>query len=195
MAETYGGAQLSEILNEEIESKESGFSRRRVVKGVAWTLPVLVTAVGAPPASASPGKLSVAFGASVNQKKSILQLNGNGKSNARDGSVPVQLIVENAPSSLSGSIIITASDPTPAKSWIGPKSLGSRGTASLGSTVWDAKRTSTTSFTLTGGASAAYPMEFQYNDEGTQTNGVYSYLISVQVGTSVLTSTTLKMTI
>lgn len=49
------GAQLSEILNEELESKESGFSRRRVVKGVVWTVPVLVTAVGAPPASASPG--------------------------------------------------------------------------------------------------------------------------------------------
>lgn len=50
------GAQLSEALNETVDkSEENGFSRRRVVKGVAWSLPVLVTAIGVPPASASPG--------------------------------------------------------------------------------------------------------------------------------------------
>ncbi|MCT9625590.1 hypothetical protein HWD94_10685 [Pseudarthrobacter equi] len=56
MAEkTTVGAQLSEILNEEPESRESGFSRRRVVKGVAWSVPVIMTTVAVPPASASPG--------------------------------------------------------------------------------------------------------------------------------------------
>jgi hypothetical protein len=50
------GAQLSEVLNDEVtSSEEAGFSRRRVVKGVAWSVPVIVAAVGAPPASASPG--------------------------------------------------------------------------------------------------------------------------------------------
>jgi hypothetical protein len=48
------GAQLSEILNDQIDSKESGFSRRRVVKGVAWSVPVILTTAAAPPASASP---------------------------------------------------------------------------------------------------------------------------------------------
>lgn len=47
------GAQLSEILNEELESKESGFSRRRVVAGVAWSLPVIATAIASPAAAAS----------------------------------------------------------------------------------------------------------------------------------------------
>ncbi|MGO4186373.1 hypothetical protein [Pseudarthrobacter sp. TAF60_1] len=43
-------------MNTEVTSSdEGGFSRRRVMKGVAWTVPVIVTAVGAPPASASPG--------------------------------------------------------------------------------------------------------------------------------------------
>lgn len=55
VAGTYCGGTLTEILNDELDTNEGGFSRRRVVKGVAWTLPVLVTAVGAPPASASPG--------------------------------------------------------------------------------------------------------------------------------------------
>lgn len=50
------GAQLSEVLNEQAMSKdEGGISRRRVAKGVIWSVPVLVAAVGAPPAAASPG--------------------------------------------------------------------------------------------------------------------------------------------
>jgi hypothetical protein len=189
------GAQLSEILNEELESKESGFSRRRVVKGVAWSVPVIITAVASPAAAASPPTVSMSFDASVTKKNSILQLNASGKSNARDGSVPAKLIVENAPSGLSGSIIIAAADTTPAKSWIGPKTLGSGSSANLQSTTWGADRTSTTPFTLTGGASTDYPVTFQYRDEGTPAKGVFSYLVTVQVGTSILARTTLKMTI
>jgi hypothetical protein len=53
------GAQLSEVLTAEAtSSEEGGFSRRRVVKGVAWSVPVIVAAVGAPPASASPGPIT-----------------------------------------------------------------------------------------------------------------------------------------
>jgi hypothetical protein len=49
------GAQLSEVLNAEVTSgEERGFSRRRVVKGVAWSVPVIVTAIAAPAAAASP---------------------------------------------------------------------------------------------------------------------------------------------
>lgn len=58
-AETILGAQLSEVLNAEVTSNEKGgFSRRRVMKGVAWTVPVIVAAVGAPPAAASPGPVA-----------------------------------------------------------------------------------------------------------------------------------------
>lgn len=50
---------MSEVLNEEVTSNEKGgISRRRVVKGVAWSVPVLVAAVGAPPAAASPGPVA-----------------------------------------------------------------------------------------------------------------------------------------
>ena len=47
---------MSEVLKEKSSSgEENGFSRRRVVKGVAWTVPVILTTVAVPPASASPG--------------------------------------------------------------------------------------------------------------------------------------------
>ena len=63
---TTTGASLSEVLNEKVtSSEENGFSRRRVVAGVAWSVPVILMTVAAPPASASPGPMvpsSVAWG-------------------------------------------------------------------------------------------------------------------------------------
>lgn len=52
---TCEGAQLSEVLTPEVSNsvENTGFSRRRVVAGVAWSLPVIVTAVAAPAAAAS----------------------------------------------------------------------------------------------------------------------------------------------
>ncbi|MDE8668132.1 hypothetical protein PY310_05980 [Pseudarthrobacter sp. H3Y2-7] len=53
-------------MNDEVTSSEEAvFSRRRVVKGVAWSVPVIVAAVGAPPASASPGPTPTPVPASV----------------------------------------------------------------------------------------------------------------------------------
>ncbi|MGX5714879.1 hypothetical protein [Arthrobacter sp. MAHUQ-56] len=50
------GALLSEVLNANEDVKEKGgISRRRVAAGVAWSVPVILTTVAAPPASASPG--------------------------------------------------------------------------------------------------------------------------------------------
>ncbi len=41
---------MSEVLNAEVTSNDGhgGFSRRRVAKGVAWSVPVIVTAIAAP---------------------------------------------------------------------------------------------------------------------------------------------------
>jgi hypothetical protein len=65
-AENYTGAQLSEVLNTEVTSNdEGGFSRRRVVKGVAWSVPVIATAIAAPAAAASGIVASVVLGAAV----------------------------------------------------------------------------------------------------------------------------------
>ena len=47
---------MSGVLNSGvIDSEEKSFSRRRVVAGVAWSLPVIATAIAAPAAAASPG--------------------------------------------------------------------------------------------------------------------------------------------
>jgi hypothetical protein len=50
-------------LNEKVSSgEENGFSRRRVVAGVAWSLPVIATAIAAPAAAASGIPASVTLG-------------------------------------------------------------------------------------------------------------------------------------
>lgn len=47
---------MSEVLNEKVTSgEENSFSRRRVMAGVAWSVPVILTTVAVPPAAASPG--------------------------------------------------------------------------------------------------------------------------------------------
>lgn len=109
------GAQLSEILNEELESKESGFSRRRVVKGVAWTVPVLVTAVGAPPASASPGKYEVLLDYATGRAVDYVQLEKPGNSGQfHRGLGPTGFHIKNssgiASGPISGTIRISSTD-------------------------------------------------------------------------------------
>ena len=45
---------MSEVLNEQVGQEEKGgISRRRVAAGVAWSLPVIATAIAAPAAAAS----------------------------------------------------------------------------------------------------------------------------------------------
>jgi hypothetical protein len=55
---------LSEILNEKTATKENDLSRRRVVKGVVWSVPVIATAVASPAAAAS-GDAVVVLGSPV----------------------------------------------------------------------------------------------------------------------------------
>jgi hypothetical protein len=76
------GAQLSETLNEEIDSKESGFSRRRMVKGAAWTVPVILTTAAAPPASASQVSPSGFF---TDTKQDVAAAGNSGNGNGRIG--------------------------------------------------------------------------------------------------------------
>ena len=108
------GAQLSEVLNAEVtSSEEGGFSRRRVVKGVAWSVPVIVTAIAAPAAAASGGATATFIGGTANIP-STTQPNGNGhlRSNV---AVPVTLSL----ASLAGvtgliNVVMTISPATPA---------------------------------------------------------------------------------
>ncbi|MDQ0767963.1 hypothetical protein QF031_000712 [Pseudarthrobacter defluvii] len=82
---------MSEVLNAEIEgTEESGFSRRRVVAGVAWSLPVIATAIAAPAAAASPGPTPTATpasGYSVNGPQNIVSTATGGANHTRTGVV------------------------------------------------------------------------------------------------------------
>ena len=93
VAGTYCGGTLTEILNDELDTNEGGFSRRRVVKGVAWTLPVLVTAVGAPPASASPGPTAPPSGTGIFTSEAVAMVStgGGGPHNRTGMVVPTKL--------------------------------------------------------------------------------------------------------
>ncbi|WP_190987547.1 hypothetical protein [Pseudarthrobacter sulfonivorans] len=94
---------MSEVLNAEVtSSEEGGFSRRRVVKGVAWSVPVIVTAIAAPAAAAS-GVTEVYF-----PVPAAITLSGGN----RPGTGPSGFTIKNTTGaqvtvSLSGSIIVT----------------------------------------------------------------------------------------
>jgi len=93
---------LSEVLNEKVtSSNENGFSRRRVVAGVAWSLPVIATAIAAPAAAASPGptptptvsaKLELVAGGTTFFK---IGSGGSGNGNQRSGTCPSLIRITN----------------------------------------------------------------------------------------------------
>lgn len=94
---------MSEVLNAEIDGREEkgGISRRRVAAGVAWSVPVILTTVAAPPASASPGPTPapatptaelIAGGTTLFKVGST----GSGTGNQRSGSCPASIRISNA---------------------------------------------------------------------------------------------------
>jgi hypothetical protein len=152
-------------LNEEIGSEESGFSRRRVVKGVAWSVPVLVAAVGVPPASASPGpKVAIEFNQTPPLGLTILKETGQGQQ--RTGQGPTKFTVRNATGPITGSIVISPATPTAAdpRTWVVARKIGTSATTTAGKTTLDAGSISTTTFTLTGTPGGDYPFELYYVD-------------------------------
>lgn len=91
------GAQLSEVLNADVDGKdENGFSRRRVVAGVAWSLPVIATAIAAPAAAAS-----FVPSVTIDAPSAITYSQGN-----RSGTGPKKIQVTGVVGAISGSVII-----------------------------------------------------------------------------------------
>ena len=202
MLKTTLGAHLTEILNEGAVAKESGVSRRRVVAGVAWTVPVILTTVAAPPASASPGPtptatFSTAFDGPV-LPISIARHNSNGVGTARSGEGPTKLIVQNASGPVSGSIIVAPTGALDSRVWVGVKTLGPNN-ATLGATTFGAAHTSTTTYSLTGSQSAEYPITFQYLDDSKPgpVAGQVTFTVTVTVNGSEVRGVypALKMTV
>lgn len=175
------GAQLSEVLNAEVTSgEEGGFSRRRVVKGVAWSVPVIVTAIAAPAAAAS-GGTTVAFLVPT----TVTFSGGN-----RSGTAPKGFAITNTSgnaitASFSGAIVIT-----PVGTVHSQISVTAAAPSIFAATKFNGNE-STTGFTYTGAIPAHGTVEVAFglgNTENTGSNrpkktDVDQYSVSMQINT------------
>ncbi|WP_436066147.1 hypothetical protein [Arthrobacter sp. LjRoot14] len=169
---------MSEVLNAEVtSSEEGGFSRRRVVKGVAWSVPVIVTAIAAPAAAASGGATVTVLGAG-----SAITFVGGGKG----GNGPTGFRVDNAVGAISGSVTITPVGTVHAKIGIQQPASGE-----FQATTFNGYE-STTLFTHAAGSQVVFPVTFTAAEDTTPTtkpkpNDVYNYVATVAVTVSGLT--------
>ncbi|MDR6987992.1 hypothetical protein J2Y66_002490 [Paenarthrobacter nitroguajacolicus] len=90
-------------------------SRRAVVKGAAWSVPVIAAAVAAPAAVASVNTLGLAFTASSTSLLSLNLLDGGGTLTAQAlVTVPTTLTFTNGPGAVSENATVTVSVARPA---------------------------------------------------------------------------------
>jgi hypothetical protein len=184
---------LSEILNATVDgSKETGFSRRRVIKGVAWSVPVILTTVAVPPASASPGPTQ---GTTVSAKLELVAggttlfkigSGGNGKGNQRSGVCPSLIRITNTGTSLvtgvaAGHLVITPRAGAPVGVGIEPMPLAPF-TAPQGFglvNVFEGHFTYPNTAGISAGGSLDLPLTFNY--QATNVNAVATYDVDLSV--------------
>lgn len=181
------GAKLSEVLNAEVtSSEEGGLSRRRIVKGAAWSVPVIAAAIAAPAASASGGATVTVLGAG-----SAITFIGGGKG----GNGPTGFQVDKALGTISGTVTITPSGTVHAKIGIQPPASGE-----FQATNFNGYE-STTLFTHAAGQQVVFPVTFTAAEDTSPTtkpkpNDVYTYVVTVAItvsGVTVQTQTNLSI--
>ena len=171
------GAQLSEVLNEEVGKEEKGgISRRRVAAGVAWSLPVIATAIAAPAAAASPGT-PVSASATLGLASS-LAVGG-----ATSASGPTSFTIQTGSSftgpTVSYSVTFTARDKNQkALISIGAVSQGS-GTNSVSQNKQSSSFAGSVSAAAGANALTFVLSSFSYTDKATK--GTYIYDVALQV--------------
>jgi hypothetical protein len=141
------------------------FDRRAVVKGAAWSVPVIAAAVAAPAAAASAATALVAFSANTAPKGlTWTRLNGNQNATVK-GTGPTSFSIQNSPGAITGPItgIITVRPTNTGTSKpyaIGVKTVaGSTGLTNVTTTTTtpNTADTITATFTLAAGvASSAF---------------------------------------
>ena len=153
-------------MNAEVTSSggHSGFSRRRVVKGVAWSVPVIVTAIAAPAAAASGISATVAL-AGPASAITLVSSTGTGTGTNLPGTGPTGFQIHNTGSAITGSITgtvnITPSGTVTAGAGI--QSITSAvlaGPAYTGTFEYNA--TFTYAGTIASGQTLNFPISFQY---------------------------------
>ncbi|MDQ0078452.1 hypothetical protein [Arthrobacter oryzae] len=102
---------MSEIVDQNV--KKAGLNRRAVVKGAAWSLPVIAAAIAAPAASAS-GPTVTFIGAG----SAVTYSGGN-----RSGTAPTGFRISGLIGAVSGTIIITPVGTVHARIGIQPASM------------------------------------------------------------------------
>lgn len=182
MLETTLGAHLSELLNEEVVAKESGVSRRRVVAGVAWSLPVIATAIAAPAAAASVVPASATLGA-----VSPISLAG-----AMSASGPTDFVVQTGTAFTGTSVSYTITidsvkEEQKALVEIGSASLGTGSSSPVGKS--DKLTTFTGTLTTIAGSHTLPVALAGFKYSGAPKAGTYTYTVTLIVTLSGTTLT------
>ena len=201
------GAQLSEVLNAEVDGKEeNGVSRRRVVAGVAWSLPVIATAIAAPAAAASGVSATAALtgpGSSI----SFVSSSGTGTGTNRTGTGPTGFQITNSGTTFTGAVSGTVNiKPTATvAAGAGVQSIQAGSTTlTLSVASYSGTHEYNATFTYSGGVNAGqtlnFPMSFQYERiSGSQPSKVtYNYTLTITLrlpdGTSRIVTGALTVT-
>lgn len=150
--------------NATTSAEKAGISRRRVITGVAWSLPVIVTAVAAPAAAAS-GVSATAGLVGAGSALSYVSARGTGSGTNRTGTGPTALQIQNAGGAINGTIsgTITVVPVGTVGAGAGVQSIGP---AVLGPSSYSASHAYSGSFTYTAGIASGQtvnlPIQFHY---------------------------------
>lgn len=171
---------MSEILHEEVEERnENGVSRRRVVAGVAWSLPVIATAIAAPAAAAS-GLSAITLLSAASTISLASSATGQGTS--RTGTGPANFQIINNGSAITGAITGTVN--------IKPVGIVSAGvgihsitSATLTSSAYTGTHDYNATFTLVqevpAGQTVSVPIFFQYQRVNPAPSGTLAYTLTI----------------
>lgn len=193
---TTTGASLSEVLNEKVTSgEENGFSRRRVVKGVAWSLPVIATAIAAPAAAAS--GISVAAEWVYGAAPTFVSSGGTGSGTDRSGTGPAAFRILATGGAfagpISGTINITPIGTVDAG--IGVHSISQVAPTSPSySALHGYSASFTSSVNIASGQAANFPLAFQYETVNPAPKKATQYSYSILITLRLPDSTTRTLT-
>jgi hypothetical protein len=173
-------------MNAEVTSNDGngGFSRRRVVKGVAWSVPVIVTAIAAPAAAASGISAAAAL---VNPVSDITLTSstGTGSGTSLPGTGPTAFQIHNTGSAITGAITgtvnIKPSGTVTAGAGVGIQSINAAAPASSAYTgTHEYNATFTYAGTIASGQTLPFPLVFQYEriTPGPK-KGAYAYTLTI----------------
>ena len=187
---------MSEVLNAKVSGgKAHGVSRRRVIAGVAWTVPVIATAIAAPAAAAS-AIFSMASGPFQGITFSKRGVQGQG--HVRSGQGPATLTVENTSGlaqTVSVGIVPTVSSGA-VRAGIAIKALDG---SVVNAAPVDAGYASTATITISGNQPVSRAISFHYV-EGTGQSAptvgqVYTFTLTLTTASTSVVIPGITMTI